>query len=205
MAALDAHLGPQAARRCFDAEPHTWVDLLEPQITKGLARLLSAGGSKLRAARTLALLKTLSPRGPAPSAVHDISLEQISRACVIAEALCANGRRIDVIAWIQTFNGKRFGAVIEAKVGHHLTKGQLKCYEKAAKEKPYRLNPANTSFVIVGPSLTKKTAEQLRPPSCWSFLPWRLFLVRLTSELKIAECDNHDFMRFCRTVWSRAA
>jgi hypothetical protein len=198
--ALNVFLGASDGH-CFSVEPHAWVDLREPQITKGLAHFLNAGGSRVRTRRILALLQAVR-RADAPPL--DIASEQVIGAHAIPEAPCDAGRRIDVIAWVQLTDGRRIGTVIEAKVGHHVTPGQLACYEAAAED-TYALDVADSTFLVVAPSLTNADAKELRPPSIWTFVPWRVLLTRLGSALAASDCDHDDFLRFRRTVWSCAA
>lgn len=187
---------------CFAIEPHSWIDLLEPQITRGLAHFLNDGGSRIRSRRILALLQAVQPTSAPPLG---IAFDEIVDARAIAEAHCGHGRRIDVIAWVELSDGRRIGTVIEAKVGHHVTEGQLATYETAAAKPPYSLDAQATRFVVVAPSLTYATVKQLRRDPRWEFIAWRVLLTRLGSALARCECDHDDFVRFRRTVWSCAA
>lgn len=199
--ALNAFAGPSPGH-CFAVEPHLWIDLHEPQITKGLAHFLNAGTSQIRTRRILALLQAVQPTS-APAL--DIDLDDVVNARAIYEAQCGQGRRIDVIAWVQLSDGRRIGTVIEAKVGHYVTSGQLSSYEAAAAKPPYNLDPRAVRFVIVAPSLTNATQKQLWRNPRWQFIAWRVLLNRLGSALAKSECDNDDFLRFRRTVWNCAA
>lgn len=199
-AALDAFIGSSNGH-CFSAEPHAWLDLLEPQITKGLAHFLNAGGHGVRSRRILALLQAVRAT---PSAQVDIAPEDVVGACAIAEAQCGAKRRIDLVAWVHLTDGRRFGTVIEAKVGHEITRGQLACYETAA-DKKYLLKPEGTTFIVVAPALTEKIVKQLQRRPAWTFMSWRALLTRLGGVLAAGECDLDDFVRFRHTVWSAAA
>lgn len=199
--ALSSFLGPSDGH-CFAVEPHSWIDLLEPQITKGLAHFLNTGGHRIRIRRVLALLQAVQPTSADPL---DIAFDEIVDARAIAEAQCGRGRRIDVIAWVELSDGRRIGTVIEAKIGHHVTEGQLSSYEAAAAKPPYSLDMQATRFAVLAPSLTHATVKQLRRDPRWEFIAWRALLKRLGSALARSECDHDDFVRFRRTVWSCAA
>ncbi|MCA1649326.1 MAG: PD-(D/E)XK nuclease family protein [Acidobacteria bacterium] len=199
-----SHLGGRDAAICFDQLPHAWAELLEPQITKAFAHFLSAGGNAQRAARILAFLKATV--GPALlPALQQMSVKDIRSAASQAEATSGDRRRIDLIAWLERRDGQRLGAVIEAKVGHHITEGQLRSYEGPARQDPYRLEPKHTAFLVVAPALTRPLARQLRGHPNWLFLPWRVLIMRLDSEMTAAGCDDDDFVRFRRTLWNHAA
>lgn len=209
--ALHAFLGA-ADGHCFSVEPHAWVDLHEPQITKGLAHFLNAGSHSVRTRRILALLQAVQPSNSLPV---DFTPEDVVGARAISEAHCGAMRRfIDVIAWVQLRDGRRIGTVIEAKLGHEITDGQLSSYEAAAAKPPYSLDANAARFVIVAPSLTDSILGELRQhphrmwptqTQGWKFIAWRVLLTRLGSALAKSECDDDDFVRFRRTVWRCAA
>ena len=198
--AITALLGASGNQQCFEQTPHPWAELLEPQITRGLASFLSAGNFYQRAARTLSFIEAVA--GPRLRAtIESIRLGDVASVAAIPEAASGDGRRIDLITWLQFRDGRRLGAVVEAKVGHHVTEGQLASYEAAARDQ-YQLRPELTAFVVVAPALTRALAKQMRRHGNWSLLPWRVLLLRLSATLADHQCDEDDFIRFRRTLWS---
>lgn len=196
---MEAHYGLDQPGHCLGYEPYEWADLLEPQVTKGLAYFLMSGSHAMRIANIRALLVALTPSGkrePPP-------LSQLRSGQAIAEADAGAGRRIDLIAWVTARDGVRHGAVVEAKLGHHLTTNQLNVYKAAATQTPFRLD-GDIRFAVVAPQFTRATAKELRENPSWSFLSWDRLIVRLEGALASGGLADAEYARFRRTVWRRA-
>lgn len=202
---IKLHLAAMNDDHCFGVPVYAWAELQEPQITKGLVHFLADGSFAERAARSLALLKAVNRTTEPGAKVLTLNVCEVSRMRVYAEGPASRRQRIDIVVIVQSNDGKRFGAIIEAKVGHHVTDGQLATYQLAASKPPYLLAPENTSFVVIAPSRSTGTVRQLRRNPAWRFLAWRSFIPSLCKELAKLNCDNEDFRRFRRTVWQRAA
>ena len=107
----------------FCAEPISWTKFTEPQFTKGFAHFLCVPEQAMRIGRIRALLKALEVETE-----MEIDLgKKMTNVCVTAEKAITDGNRIDLlIVWEHSSN--RFAVVIEAKLGHHITRGQLPAY-----------------------------------------------------------------------------
>ena len=174
----------------FRAEPSvTWATFTEPQLTKGFARFLNNPEPVARIERVRALLKAL---GAAELG------EGMTQVTVTAEALTSGNRRIDLlIEWRDSSEG-RYAAAIEAKLGHHVTNGQLRAYRnhlrKIAKDR--RL------LVVVAPRLTARTDRSLRRNQDWRWAAWRDLLIAYERTLPV-DYDDAEYLRFRRTLWDQ--
>lgn len=202
---LTDHLSAIGPGHCFGVEPHNWAELQEPQITKGLVYFLTSGSLLENTARSLALLRAVHRADCGETKLSELGLSDVNRVRVFAEGKAGERQRIDIVVIVQTTTSARYGAVIEAKIGHHVTDRQLATYLLAAGKIPYSLTLEHTSFVVVAPSLTSVTVRQLRRNPAWQFMPWRVFIRSLSTEVAELNCDNDDFRRFRRTVWKCAA
>lgn len=157
--ALVAYYPSPTEGSCLAAEPLLWIDLQEPQVTRGLAHFVNAGPREIRIARTWALLHALRRLRSPERDEFPVALDRVRNAHVVAEGAANVGRRIDLVAWIETPEGDRYGAVLEAKFAHQLTRGQLGAYERAAAQPPYCLSPERTVFAVVGSSFRSRLLE----------------------------------------------
>ena len=203
--ALVAYYPTASLGSCLAAEPLLWIDLQEPQVTRGLVHFVNAGPREIRIARTWALLHALWRLRSPERDEFPVPLDHVRDTHVVAEASAARSRRIDLVAWIDTHEGHRFGAVVEAKFAHHLTRAQLDTYERAAVQPPYSLAPERTVFAVMGSSFSKPTARELREHPIWCFVSWYRLLIAFETALATAECDDQHFAEFRRTVWHRAS
>ena len=174
----------------FQAEPSvTWATFTEPQLTKGFARFLNDPEPVARIERVRALLKAL---GAAELG------EGMTQVTVTAEAPTSGNRRIDLlIEWRDSSEG-RYAAAIEAKLGHHVTSGQLPAYRnhlrKIAKDR--RL------LVVVAPRLTARTDRSLQRNRDWRWTTWRNLLIAYDRALSV-DYDDAEYLRFRRTLWDQ--
>lgn len=192
---------PRLARwpgRAFEREPVTqyfgitpvhflhrpvpdWNILLtEPQATRGLAHCIMAHH---RSARIVAFLAGLG---------IDASHDELSGAFVVAEEA-----RVDLLAiWDE---GRR-GAMVEAKFGHKVTKGQLSAYGKYVR-RTYRDVVAPARIVLkldAGEYVPFKGTQSTK----WNVLSWAEFMLRMERALN-DDADDDDFRLFRRLVWHR--
>lgn len=199
---ISAHFEFPDIGHCLAVEPHLWVDLTEPQVTLGLVRFIAVQDSKTRKARTWALLHALWRNRVGAHLEPLPPLDEVIGASVKAEAATGAGKRIDIIAWLSTKNGRRYGAVVEAKFGHHLTRDQLGGYQAAATAR-FNLALDRMTLAVVASSFTKATAADMRAHRHWQFVSWHKLITRLDTALALADADDQDFARFRRTIWHR--
>ena len=179
--------------------------LTEPQVTKGFAHFLDAGGQTTRTGRIRALLRAL---GSDPGDPDSGLLE----ARVTPEASANRKRRIDLlIEWTDASSRKR-GAVIEAKFGHRVVPRTLSAYRTRLKciERDYRSEvPPNEQerplLYLVSPlqdaGITCALSRQRSQD--WRWLSWRSLLLAYDRNLD-PDHDDDAFRQFRRIVWDRA-
>ena len=175
-------------RHLFRAEPSAaWATFTEPQLTKGFAHFLNAPESDARIERVRALLTAL---GAAELA------KDMSEVMVTPEAPTSKNKRIDLLIEWEDSSKKRYAAAIEAKLGYHVTSGQLPVYRKHLRkiEKEHRL------LVIVSPRLTDRTDRALRRNRDWRWTAWRDLLVAHERALPV-DYDDDGYVQFRRTLW----
>ncbi len=177
----------------FNVEPHRWLRLSEVQITTGLAGFLGAGGS----ARILAFLRALAPDREWPAA--------LDRPLARSEVPAGNGR-IDLIVSGRS-DGRVWGAVVEAKLGHHARDNPLQAYRSLALSSRMSLVSDDglepTAVLrIVGQNCCRSTHKRLARNKDWSFVDWKTVLRRFEHQLRGLE-DDTEFRRFRRTLWER--
>ena len=205
--ALDRVFGIDLHHHFLHAAPLEWLQeawLTEPQITRGFAHCLNAGGRTTRTGRIRALLRAL---GSDP----DDADSSIREARATPEAP-ANGKRIDLlIEWTDASRRKR-GAVIEAKFGAHVTPGQLPGYRRRLEriESDYRrevsVNEQERPLLfLVSPLRDAGITRALRRQRSqdWRWMSWRSLLLAYDRVLD-PDHDDDAFRRFRRTLWDRA-
>ena len=207
--ALDRVFGIALHHHFLHAAPLEWlqeVRLTEPQITRGFAHCLDADVRTTRTGRIRALLRALgSDPGDAGSSLREARVRSEVRAK-------ANGKRIDLlIEWTDASRLKR-GAVIEAKFGHHVTRGQLRDYRThlGRIERDYRREvPANQQerplLFLVSPLHEAGITRALRRQRSqdWRWMSWRSLLLAYDRSLD-PDHDDDAFRQFRRTLWDRA-
>ena len=174
----------------FRAEPSvTWATFTKPQLTKGFARFLNDPEPVARIERVRALLKAL---GAARLG------EGMTGVMVTAEAPTSGNRRIDLLIEWHDSSAQRHAVAIEAKLGHHVTSGQLPAYRKHLRKiaKDRRL------LVVVAPRLTGGTERSLRRNHDWRWATWRDLLIAYERTLPV-DYDDAEYLRFRRTLWDQ--
>lgn len=178
------------AHGALAAEPHRWAQFHEPQITRGFRHFLSTGPAEIQRRRAQAMVAAIwGDRMP-------VGFE--------AEASTASAEegRIDLAVVLTGPDGRRIGAIVEAKFKHRLTARQLQRYRQRATAR-WQLAPEDRRLTVVMPSLDAVSRRFLKRNPEWRFLSWERLLVRLDNALD-APIDDEDFRRFRRTVWLRA-
>ncbi len=189
--AVKCTFGPFRKLHLFRSEQSiAWATFTEPQFTKGLAYFLKDSDADVKVARVHALLKALGAAELAKG------LNEIE---VAAEAEIAGGKRIDLLLEWKDSKNNRYAVAIEAKLGHHVTSGQLPAYrehlKKIAGEDRRRL-------VVVSPRRSGKTEKSLRQNREWFWMAWRDLLVAHERALN-DKYDDKEYREFRRTLWDQ--
>ena len=201
--AMEGVFGFHHAHHFFHAAPLGWVSrvrLREPQVTKAIAYFLHSEDPVTREGRIRALLAALGSR----------TEEVVGKARATAEAPVADKRSIDLLVEWQDGRGFDRGAVIEAKFGHDVTKGQLRTYRRHLRrvERHYRRaqhedGPEPELLFVVSPDYRKSDARALSRNKCWRWKSWRSLLLAYDWFLD-PQHDDGAFRQFRRTLWDRA-
>ena len=174
----------------FRAEPSiSWATFTEPQFTKGFAHFLNDSRRDVRIERVRALVTALG----AAELVGDMG-----EAAVTAEAPTSGGRRIDLLIEWRDSSERQYAAAIEAKLGHHVTRGQLPAYRNHLR----RVAKECRRLVVVAPRLTGRTDRSLRRNRDWRWVAWRDLLVAHERSLP-DEYDEIAYIQFRRSLWDQ--
>lgn len=193
-AALEAMFDLSAPTNSLASEPHVWASFHEPQFTCGFVHFLNEGTRAQREARCRAFVKAaLRCAGKAlPMALGNQ---------LIALHAEAEENRIDILVELEDGDG-RFGAAIEAKFWHRLTKGQLKKAETYVRD-IRGWDVSRSAFVVIAPRAEQLDAKHLCVAKDWHAASWWGFLRCFENEIEEqADCD--EFRRFRRTIWYHA-
>lgn len=187
---------------CFNVEPDSWLSLIETQVTRGLAYFLDEGASRAsRHTRVAALLNACGDAG----ARAPIDGGEVVGVGARAEVVLSEKKRPDLIVHARLHDGSDRLLVVEGKLGHHLTKGQLASYERGAREiiEAYglRCSDEDVTFAVIGNSLRASDTAEMSGRERWTFLTWRDLVLKLERGLR--DGDDKHFRRFRRTIWSQ--
>lgn len=188
--ALQATFYLSASTNSLASKPHTWASFHEPQFTRGFVHFLNDGTLNQREARCRAFVRAaLRCAGKAPEPASDTQLFALH-----AEA---EENRIDILVELEDSDGC-FGAAIEAKFWHRLTKGQLKKAETYAGN-VRGWDVSRSAFIVLSPTVEQLDANQLRVAKEWHAISWWGFLRSFEKEIA-EQSDCGDFQRFRRTI-----
>lgn len=188
--ALESVFALKRLPHLFRAEPSvSWAKFTEPQLTKGFARFLDDPEPITRIERVRALLKAL---GAAELG------DDMTQVTVTAEAPASGNRRIDLLIEWRDSSDRRYAAAIEAKLGHHVTSGQLPAY----RDRLRKIAKRRRLLVVVAPGLTGRTERSLRRNRDWRWTAWRDLLIAYERALP-ADFDDAEYLRFRRTLWDQ--
>ena len=180
----------------FRAEPIDWnVNFTEPQFTKGFARFLGVPERAARIGRTRALLKALG--------AAELISKGMSEVEVTAEALTSGNKRIDLLIEWKDSSGQPCAAAVEAKLGHHVTSGQLPAYREHLQKK--KVPQERRLLIVVSPRLgadTRTTLGRQRKGE-WRWIAWRDLLIAHERALS-GGYDDDAYRQFRRTLWDQA-
>ena len=200
-AALCRVFGLDRRHHLFRAAPIDWgVKFHEPQFTKGFAHFLFHGVPERikRNERTRALLKALGVE----TALGIKLCKERSKAVVKAEEPTSRKKRIDLlIEWTDSSN--RIAVAIEAKLGHHVTSGQLPEYREHLQKK--KVPEECRMLIVVSPRHDKNTRRALRRQRKgeWRWIAWRDLLIAHERALS-GDYDDDAYRQFRRTLWDQA-
>lgn len=183
----------------FRAERLAWAWFTEPQLTGGLSYFLDrrrgAPDRTVRIERTRALLRALGVERRLGIRLRNEGAE----TTIEAEALAAGNRRIDLlIEWEDPSN--RIAVAIEAKFGHHVTRGQLPAYVKHLRT---GWPEHRQLFFLVSSELGEHTRQALQHNRQWRWVAWRDLLLAHERALS-GDCDDAAYRQFRRTLWYQA-
>ncbi|TKW67150.1 MAG: hypothetical protein DI616_08780 [Paracoccus denitrificans] len=170
------------------------MSLSERMATESLAKLLNAGGGHARASRIEACLRSLG--------LGDDELGFASgclaSAEVFSEVPARDGRRIDLkFLWRDARDRERV-LVVEAKFGHVVTDGQLRCYRDSTRlEHP----AAVRHHLILALAENALLPVIRRYDGDWRFCSWRDMWLRFETARPI----EHDLslQLFLNALWRR--
>lgn len=170
------------------------MSLSERIATETLARLLNAGGVQARALRIDAFLRAL---GLGKSELG-IASGRLTSAQVLAEVPALDGRRIDLkFLWRDAANQERV-LVVEAKFGHVVTEGQLRCYRDTTKKHHPK---AVQHHLILALDEDAMLPVKRRDDGHWRFCSWRDLWLRFETARPV-ECDL-SLQLFLHALWRR--
>lgn len=193
-AALEAAMGLASPTSSLGCVPHTWASFHEPQFTRGFIHFLMEGAPSQREARCRAFVH-------AALRCAGKSSQSAMIGPITAVSAEPEENRIDMLVELEDAGG-RFGAAIEAKFWHRLTKGQLP-KAKRHVELSRRWDLHRSAFVVIAPVTEQLDQRMLRANQDWRATSWWAFLQCFERELEERhDCD--DFRRFRRTIWYHA-
>ena len=170
-----------------------WAKFSEHQFTRGLQYFLD-GNHKVE--RVSALLRALGARGFAEVLKEVDDKNDIK---VSAEAPTSNGKRIDLlIEWKDSTNNCH-AVAIEAKLGHSVTREQLKSYRTHLR----KISKRRRLLIVVSPRRTSDIDESLKGYEReWHWMAWRDLLVGHERSLP-DRFDDKPYRQFRRTLWDQ--
>lgn len=187
--ALERVFGLNRRLHLFRAEPVVWVKFTEPQFTKGFEYFLDVPAFRIK--RVRALLAALGA---------EELCEDMCDVSVTAEALTAGNKRIDLLIEWKDSSKNRYAVAIEAKLGHHVTVGQLSAYRTHLKNR--KISEERWLLVVVSPRRTTRTDKSLQDNRDWRWMAWRDLLIAHERALPV-ECDDDAYLQFRRTLWDQ--
>lgn len=187
--------GPAA--HAFDEPAHSWANFREPQFTAGLAHFLSTGVRAVRNERVRSFLAAaLRCAGAEPMARRVEACEIVGSEAVAEEA------RVDLVVQILTPEGEAFGVVMEAKFGHHLTRGQLPAARRHAATRG--LTDDNAAFIVVLPDVADVGSAVFRKAGnrSWRAVSWWSLMTGIETGATAGN-DDRPYRAFRHTLWKQ--
>lgn len=183
--------------------PFEWFWPTEPQLVFALVDQLAHHDSKVKLARINAFLAALSKAADLSQGIRRSASPPLLVAVdeLAAEKITLAGKRIDLFIAGRVTDGP-FEALVEVKLGHSITPGQLQSYTSDIRG----CTPENTLLVVTAPQLTKNDADHIRKAnmnrpkeSVWGFIDLRTLLLELAINLPVLY-DDEEFARVRRSL-----
>lgn len=197
---LKTVFGDFSKNHMFQTDPLDWHwKLREVDVTHTFVQFLN---HIEKAARIEAFLKALGVNNLPDQCC-------LSKSKAEAEVLTKTGKRLDILITVPLDNKSLFIAV-EAKLGHHITTGQLPSYKNHIRENPDYHHDSH--LVVLGLRNDKKTRTAIKQNSDWRFQTWFDFLLKFEkllyecAEKKTADslgADDPRFQLFRSTLWEK--
>lgn len=189
---------------CFNVEPDRWLSLIETQVTRGLAYFINENASSdVRHARAAALLNACEDK----VARRIVDARDILSVSALAEVVMSASKCADLVLHARLRGGGDRLLIVEGKLGHHLTKGQLRAYERGAHEiiaqHGLRCASDDIALLVIGNRLRDSDTAELAGNRRWRFLSWRDLVLKYERYLHLD--DDKHFRRFRRTIWDQCA
>lgn len=183
---FDEIFGTSRSDHAFAAPKIDWgIRLSELQATKTLAKFLEGGANPVRAYRIAAFLKALG--------VDDVTADELHHSKVIAEQ-----NRIDLqIRWPKPEGGENL-VIVEAKLDHKVTIGQLGKYRKKTKQN----NGLHADrYILIAIHEHAKRGLKGQQHNIWQFVSWRDLWLKF--EKHRPEEADLNLAIFMHTLWHR--
>lgn len=186
------------SRQSFD-----WFWPTEPQMVFAIGNQLNHPRRTIRLERVNAFLAALAKASlinqPNGRALPSLKLDKVTD--LQAEKVTEAGKRIDL--WIAgEAANKSVEALVEVKLGHSITPGQLQSYTKDDRG----CTADGVLLVVSAPFLTKNDSDRIREAnlarpsdSHWAFIDLRHLLVEYACALP-REFDDEEFGRVRRSI-----
>jgi hypothetical protein len=188
--------GLEHENHCLHTRALEWLWPLERQATEGLAYFLQGSDLATKLRRVRAFLNALAP--PACGWPHALESAVIYAEHPTKRGRAAGAGRMDILV-VATGEGRKVGAVIEAKFEHDL-RNPLKQYERTAAE--LGLDERNCRFLVLGVRNDLPMRRKLQRERPWQFISWRRLLSDLEGQMR-SEYDDDEYRRFRRTLFDR--
>lgn len=204
--------GIKPSAHALYGSPLDWgFDLTEPQITRALSHFLSPENFGDRGtARAIAFLTALCKVGGNEQLAE--RLEKLGpdvRLTVVPEHTVPGDKKrkgaIDLLFRLHD-QDERIAIVVELKLGHVVTAGQLPNYRNyIIHSENYDLD--KSGFFVVGQKYTSKDRKADSRNKDWTFVRWAGLFRRFEINLSLGcpDDDDEEFRRFRRTAWLRCA
>lgn len=166
-----------------------WLELLEPQLTKGIAHFLGNEPGQCTTERVRAFLKALG-------ASEDF-LTDFREPCVKSEAGIRDRKRLDLLIKWGDCSQRRVVAV-DAKIGHEVSEGQLQAYGTHLGD----FKTDSRLLVLVGVRPTRNIEQALRDNPDWTWTTWHDLLI-MHERCLSDDFDDLEYARFRRSLWDR--
>lgn len=154
------------------------IRLTEPQVTRALAHLLDRWPNEIRQQRIGSFLRSLG--------VEDVVDHELEHCRVVAEE-----QRIDL-----RFTWPGRDVIVEAKFGHHITRGQLADYRS-------KIMPQGTQvdFILLALHASSRAPLRGRQHTIWKFCSWAQLWLQFEKTRPI-EADE-SLPAFMNMLWTR--